>query len=89
MTKRLPYAKIYELFNAGKIIEAQELNRKALKLLRLADSVMFPSGYKLVYEQRGFSMGHCQVVDEQAIRALKLSMRAELDQLFRGVEKIK
>ncbi len=82
-------AKIYELFNAGHIAEAQDLNRKALKLLRLADSVMFPSGYKLVFEQRGFSMGHCQVVDEQAIRALRLSMYAELDELFRGIKKIK
>lgn len=82
-------ARIYELFNAGRITEAQDLNRKALRLLRLADSVMFPSGYKLVYEQRGFSMGHCQVVDEQAIRALRLSMRAELDELFRGIERIR
>lgn len=81
-------AKIYELYNEGRIKEAQDLNRKALKLLRLADSVMFPSGYKLLYEQRGFPMGHCQVVDEQAIRALRLAMRAELDEVFAGIKKI-
>ncbi len=81
-------ATIYKLYNEGHIKEAQELNRRALRLLRLADSVMFPSGYKLVYEQRNFPMGHCQVVDEQAIRALRLAMRAELDELFKGIKKI-
>ncbi len=77
-------SKIYELFYQGRIMEAMELNRKALRLLRMADSVMFPSGYKLVYEQRDFPMGHCQVVDEPAIRALRLAIRAELNTLLRG-----
>ena len=81
-------AKIYELFNAGKIMEAMELNRKALKLLRYADSTMFPSGYKLVYEQRGLPMGHCQVVDEAAMRSLRLAIRSELDSLLSGVAKL-
>ncbi len=79
-------AKIYELFYQGRISQAMELNRKALKLLRMADSVMFPSGYKLVYEQRDFPMGHCQVVDEPAIRALRLAIRAELNSLLSGLK---
>lgn len=78
-------ARIYELFNAGKISEAMDLNRKVLRLLRLADSTMFPSGYKLVYEQRGLPMGHCQVVDEAAIRSLRLAISAELELLLRKV----
>lgn len=78
-------ARIYELFNAGKISEAMDLNRKVLRLLRLADSTMFPSGYKLVYEQRGLPMGHCQVVDEAAIRSLRLAISAELELLLREV----
>ncbi len=78
-------SKIYELFYQGRIMEAMELNRKALRLLRMADSVMFPSGYKLVYEQRDFPMGHCQVVDEPAIRALRLAIRAELNTLLKGL----
>ena len=78
-------AKIYELFNQGKIVEAMELNQKALRLLRFADSTMFPSGYKLVYEQRGLPMGHCQVIDEAAIRSLRLSISAELEYLLRSV----
>ena len=78
-------ARIYELFNAGKISEAMDLNQKVLRLLRLADSTMFPSGYKLVYEQRGLPMGHCQVVDEAAIRSLRLAISAELELLLREV----
>jgi len=78
-------AKIYELFNSGKIKEAMALNQKALALLRLADSVMFPSGYKLVYEQRRLPMGHCQVIDEASIRALRLSVSAELEKLLREI----
>jgi len=61
------------------------LNQKVLRLLRLADSTMFPSGYKLVYEQRGLPMGHCQVVDEAAIRSLRLAISAELELLLREV----
>ncbi len=78
-------ARIYELFNAGKITDAMVLNQKVLRLLRLADSTMFPSGYKLVYEQRGLPMGHCQVVDEAAIRSLRLAISAELELLLREV----
>ncbi len=79
-------AKIYDLFYQGRFEDAMALNQKALKLLRLADSIMFPSGYKLVYEQRGLPMGHCQVVDEPAVRALRLAISAELEQLLRGVK---
>ena len=78
-------ARIYELFNSGRITEAMALNQKALQLLRFADSTMFPSGYKLVYEQRGLPMGHCQVIDEAAIRSLRLAIRAELESLLRHV----
>ena len=78
-------AKIYKLFNEGKIKEAMELNQKALGLLRLADSLMFPSGYKLVYEQRKMPMGQCQVTDEAGIRALRLAVSAELENLLKEV----
>lgn len=78
-------AKIYELFNQGKIVEAMELNQRILKLLRYADSAMFPSGYKLVYEQRGLPMGHCQVIDEETIRSLKLAIHAEISNVLKYV----
>jgi len=78
-------AKIYKLFYEGKITEAMALNRRALKLLRLADSLMFPSGYKLVYEERGLPMGHCQIVDEATMRSLRLAIRAELDSVLNNL----
>ena len=78
-------AKIYKLFGEGKITEAMELNRKALKLLRLADSAMFPSGYKLVYEMRGLPIGHCQVVDKEKMSSLRGQIKEELDLLLNAL----
>ena len=68
-------AKIYSLFYEGRIVEANALNQSYLKLLRLADSAMFPSGYKYIFERRGFPMGSCQAED----RTKLLSMKAEID----------
>lgn len=78
-------AKIYKLFNEGKIVEAMALNQKALGLLRLADSLMFPSGYKLIYEQRNMPMGQCQITDEARIRAMRIEVSAELEKLLKEV----
>jgi len=78
-------AKIYKLFEAGKITEAMDVNRKALKLLRLADSFMFPSGYKLVYEERGLPMGHCQVVDKSGLESIRAEIKNELDLLLNNL----
>ncbi len=78
-------AKIYALFNQGKIAEAMELNRKALPLLRLADSLMFPSGYKLVYEERGLPVGHCQITDIEKIENIRPWVKEELAKLLSNV----
>lgn len=55
-------ARIYSLYEQGKIQEAMELNRSYLKLVRLCDSLPFPAGYKLAFEKRGFKMGNKQIV---------------------------
>ena len=78
-------AKIYKLFGEGKISEAMDLNRKALRLLRMADSLMFPSGYKLVYEQRGLPVGHCQVIDSEKANQLRAEIKTELDFLLNNL----
>ena len=57
-------AEIYRKFNAGDIKGAQELNSSYLSLIRLADSIAFPAGYKLIMEMRGFKMGQKQIVHE-------------------------
>jgi len=74
-------AKIYELFYAGKITEANKLNQSYLKLLRMADSVMFPSGYKYIFSRRGFSMGACQAEDTEKLEAMKKDIDNELKTL--------
>ncbi len=80
-------AKIYSLFNGGRIHEAMELNRRALKLLRLADSFMFPGGYKLIFEARGFSMGQCQVIDEAGMASAWSDIRHETELLLSAANK--
>ena len=57
-------AEIYRRFNSGDIKGAQELNSSYLSLIRLADSIAFPAGYKLIMELRGFKMGQKQIVHE-------------------------
>lgn len=74
-------AKIYKLFYEGKIAEANMLNQSYLKLLRLADSTMFPSGYKYIFSRRGFDMGTCQAEDKAALENMKADIDAELKKL--------
>ena len=74
-------AKIYSLFNAGQIKEANELNQSYLKLLRMADSVMFPSGYKYIFSRRGFEMGSCQAEDREKLEKLEWKIDRELRNL--------
>lgn len=57
-------AEIYRRFRSGDIKGAQEINRSYLTLIRLADSIAFPAGYKLIMEMRGFKMGQKQIVHE-------------------------
>lgn len=71
-------AKIYSFFNEGRFQEANALNQSYLKLLRLADSVMFPSGYKYIFERRGFPMGSCQAEDRPKLIGMKEEIDNEL-----------
>ncbi len=74
-------AKIYSLFNEGKIVEANTLNQSYLRLLRLADSAMFPSGYKYIFSRRGFDMGTCQAEDRAKLESMKSAIDTELRKL--------
>ena len=44
----------------------------------MADSVMFPSGYKYIFSRRGFSMGACQAEDTEKLEAMKKDIDNEL-----------
>ena len=71
-------AKIYKLFYEGKIAEANAVNQSYLKLLRMADSAMFPSGYKYIFSRRGFKMGACQAEDRVKLEAMSADIDNEL-----------
>ncbi len=75
-------AEIYRLFYAGKIQEAMALNQSCLPLLRLAEEVMFPTGYKMIFRERGFQMGDCQPNDEEKIRWIAPLIHQELERLL-------
>ena len=74
-------AKIYKLFYEGKIAEANALNQSYLKLLRIADSFMFPSGYKYIFSRRGFEMGSCQAEDKEKLKKIEWKIDMELKKL--------
>ena len=74
-------AKIYSLFNKGKIAEANRVNQSYLKLLRMADSTMFPSGYKYIFSRRGFEMGACQAEDREKLEGMRADIDKELIEL--------
>ncbi len=72
---------IYRLMAEGKVSQAMEVNQSYLKLLRLADSLTFPAGYKRIFAERGIPMGNQQVVSilgQDAYRDLKKEIRLEL-----------
>ena len=64
-------AEIYRRFHSGDIKGAQELNSSYLGLIRLADSIAFPAGYKLIMEMRGYKMGQKQIVHEFGTESYK------------------
>lgn len=80
-------AEIYKKFNAGDIKGAQELNSSYLSLIRMADGIAFPAGYKLIMEMRGFKMGQKQIVHElgtASYQKLIEDMKEELCKIIVG-----
>lgn len=80
-------AEIYRRFNSGDIKGAQELNSSYLSLIRMADSIAFPAGYKLIMEMRGFAMGQKQIVHElgtDSYKKLIEDMKVELCKIIVG-----
>ena len=78
-------AEIYRKFNSGDIKGAAKLNSSYLSLIRMADSIAFPAGYKLLMEMRGFKMGQKQVVHEfgtDSYTKLIETMKEELESKF-------
>ena len=56
---------IYEAFYNQEYSTALQLQQSIMKLLRCADSLAFPAGYKMIMEKRGLSMGPSKQVIPQ------------------------
>lgn len=67
---------IYENLESGNIKRAKKVQKKILPLLRLADSLMFPEGYKLVAKACGLDIGKTSVICD----------KEKADKLFKEIE---
>ena len=53
---------IYDAFYRGDLSSALESQMKTIELLRLAESIVFPAGYKIIAEKTGYSTGEARQV---------------------------
>ena len=56
---------IYNAYECGNYNKATETQRNILPLLRLADSLVFPDGYKLVVRAKGLKTGEISVLTDK------------------------
>lgn len=76
---------VYTSLEQGNLTEAQEIQRSVLRLLRLADSLPFPVGYKLLAEARGLQIGpQLQVVAADRVSKIQVKINEELGNLIQG-----
>jgi len=72
--------KIYDLIYAGDNKSAVELQKKILPLLRTADKLLFPLGYKLIMEARGMKSGsYKQAADNKEIEKVREEIKNHLN----------
>jgi len=56
---------IYKYYESGNLQKATEIQRSILPLLRLADSLVFPDGYKLVAKAAGLKVNGVSVLSDK------------------------
>ena len=70
---------IYKNYEIGNLNKAIEIQRSILPLLRLADSIVFPDGYKLVAKAKGLKTGGISVLtDKEKAEKLYAEMQKEI-----------
>ena len=70
---------IYYNYESGNLSKATEIQRSMLPLLRLADSLVFPDGYKLVAKAAGLKTGEISVLsDREKAERIYSEMREEI-----------
>jgi 4-hydroxy-tetrahydrodipicolinate synthase len=74
---------IYENFESGNIKKAQKIQYKMLPMLRLADTIMFPEGYKLVAKACGLNVGEISpLCDKKVVEDLYNQIQDEMENIF-------
>lgn len=74
--------KIYKNYQNGNLEKAIEVQRSILPLLRLADSLVFPDGYKLVAKANGLDVGEISILSSvDKAEDLYLQMKDEIRKL--------
>ena len=72
---------IYKDYESGNLDKAIETQRKILPLLRLADSLVFPDGYKLVAKAKGLKTGEISILsDMKKAEKLYVEMQKEIEE---------
>ena len=73
---------IYKNYEKGNLKKATEVQRSILPLLRLADSLVFPDGYKLVARANGLNVGEISVLsNKDKVESLYAQMKEEIRKL--------
>ena len=73
---------IYKYYKAGELTKAVEIQRSILPLLRLADSLIFPDGYKLVAKAAGLKLGDVSILsDKEKADEIYLKIQEEIRNL--------
>lgn len=76
-------AEIYKSFYEGDIAKAMEVQKSILPILRQADSLAFPLGYKLIAKLRGMDIGYIhQLCDPAAVAKVEETEKALLEKLL-------
>lgn len=76
-------AEIYENFENGNLARAMEVQKSILPILRQADSLSFPLGYKLIAKLRGMDIGFVhQLCDPAAVAEVEKNEKTMLDGLL-------
>jgi 4-hydroxy-tetrahydrodipicolinate synthase len=73
---------IYKYYQSGNMEKAIEVQQSILPLLRLADSLVFPDGYKLVAKANGLNVGEISVLsNKDKVDSLYAKMKEEIRKL--------
>lgn len=76
-------AALYQSFAKGDLAKAMEVQKSILPILRQADSLAFPLGYKLIAKLRGMDIGFIhQLCDPAAVAEVERNEKALLDNLL-------